>query len=81
MWITKVKIHKDIYTEEYLRKIGLNERQIRAVMYVKEKRKITNKEYHEINAVSNKTAYLELSDLVEKGVFTVEGAGKKLHIR
>jgi len=72
-----VYFRKDIYTEEYLRKIGLNERQIKAVMYVKEKEKITNKEYQEINAVSNKTAYLELSDLVEKGILTVDGTGKK----
>jgi ATP-dependent DNA helicase RecG len=41
----RVIFRKDIYTEEYLRKIGLNERQIKAVTYVKEKGKITNKEY------------------------------------
>ena len=34
-----VYFRKDIYTEEYLRKLGLNERQIKAVMYVKEKGK------------------------------------------
>lgn len=34
---------KDIYTEEYLRNLGLNERQIKAVMYVKEKGRITNR--------------------------------------
>jgi len=31
--------------------MGLNERQIRAVMYVKERGKITNKEYQEICGV------------------------------
>jgi len=41
----RVIFQKDVYTEEYLKKLGLNERQIKAVMYVKEKRKITNKEY------------------------------------
>ncbi len=41
----RVIYRKDIYTEEYLRNLGLNERQIKAVMYVKEKGKITNKEY------------------------------------
>ena len=68
---------KDVYTEEYLKKLGLNERQIKAVMYVKERGKITNREYQELNAVSNKTAYLELTDLVNKGIFTSEGAGKQ----
>jgi ATP-dependent DNA helicase RecG len=38
-----VVFRKDIYTEEYLRNLGFNERQIKAVMYVKEKGKITNK--------------------------------------
>jgi len=46
--------------------MGLNERQIKAVMYVKEKRKITNKEYRTINGVSDETARLELNDLVKR---------------
>lgn len=69
---------KDIFTEEYLLRLGLNERQIKAVMYTKEKGKITNREYQELNSVSNKTSYLELSALVEKRVFVVEGSGKKV---
>ena len=55
-----VYFRKDIYTEEYLRNLGLNERQIRAVIYVKEKGKITNREYKELNTVSNKTEYFEV---------------------
>ena len=73
-----VIFRKDIYTEEYLHRVGLNERQIKAVMYVKDKGKITNREYQELNSVSNKTSYLELSALVEKRVFVVEGSGKKV---
>ncbi|MBU4349648.1 putative DNA binding domain-containing protein [bacterium] len=71
-----VYFRKDIYTEEYLRKFGLNERQIKAVMYVKERGRITNKEYQDINNVSNKTAYLELSNTAERAIFKVEGKGK-----
>ncbi len=56
--------------------MGLNDRQIKAVMYVKEKGKITNKAYQELNFVSNKTAYLELSDIIKKNVFAVEGRGR-----
>lgn len=67
---------KDIYTEEYLRKLGLNERQIKAVIYVKKSGRITNKEYQNINNISNKTAYLELSNIVERAIFKVEGKGK-----
>jgi ATP-dependent DNA helicase RecG len=69
-------MRKDYYTEERLREIGLNDKQIKAVMYVKEKGKITNREYQELNFVSNKTAYLELSDIIKKNIFSVEGSGR-----
>ncbi|CUT07084.1 ATP-dependent DNA helicase RecG [Candidatus Kryptonium thompsonii] len=68
-----VYFRKDIYTEEYLRNLGLNERQIKAVMYVKEKGKITNKEYREINQVSKPTASRELAILVNKKILRQEG--------
>jgi len=73
-----VQFYRDRWNDENLRKLGLNERQIKAVMYVKEKGRITNKEYQEIAGVSNKTAYLELSDAVEKGVFVLEGSGRRI---
>lgn len=74
----RIIFRKDILTTEYLRNLGLNERQIKAVMYVKEEGEITNKEYQGLNAVSNKTAYLELSDIVEKGVLILEGKGRQV---
>lgn len=57
---------KDIYNKEELSKLGLNDRQIKAVLYVKEKGKITNSEYQEINEISKRTAAYELVELVEK---------------
>jgi len=75
IWLT---FQKDIWTEDYLRSLGLNERQIKAVMWVKEKGSITNREYRELNKVSNKTAYLELADLIQRGVLMSEGTGKGL---
>ncbi|MGB9677664.1 MAG: hypothetical protein ACPLZ9_03510 [Candidatus Ratteibacteria bacterium] len=68
-----VVFYKDIYTEENLRKMGLNERQIKAVMYVKQRGKITNKEYQEINNVSRQMATIDLKGLVDKGIFGVVG--------
>ena len=68
---------KDVYTEEYLQKLGLNERQIKAVMYVKEKGRITNREYQEVCGVSKATATRDLSELVNKGVFLIHGEGKR----
>ncbi|MDR1344299.1 MAG: hypothetical protein LBJ39_02995 [Tannerellaceae bacterium] len=58
-----------------MKKLGLNERQIKAVEYVKGKGKITNKEYQKINEISNKTATYELKELVENfNVLKISGA-------
>ena len=58
---------------EYLREQGLNERQVKAVLHINEKSKITNKEYQDINGVSKPTATRELRDLVNKGVIVKIG--------
>ena len=62
-WLT---FRKDIYNKEDLSKLGLNERQVKAVLYVKEKGKITNTEYQEINSVSKRTATNDLTELVNE---------------
>jgi len=56
---------KDIYHEKYLTELDLNERQVKAVLYTKEKGKISNKEYQEICEVSKGTATKELRELIE----------------
>jgi ATP-dependent DNA helicase RecG len=60
-----VIFRKDIYNAEYLNDLGLNERQVKAVLYAKEKGKITNKEYQELNSVSRRTATNDLTELVD----------------
>jgi ATP-dependent DNA helicase RecG len=70
-----VTLFKDRFSEEELRKMELNDRQIKAVRYVKEKGKITNKEYQEINAVARRWATVELTDLVNKNIFKNIGYG------
>ena len=47
----------------------MNERQIKAVMYVKEKGKITNKEYQEVAETTDRTALRDLKHLCELGIF------------
>jgi ATP-dependent DNA helicase RecG len=74
-----VVFRKDIYTEEYLRNLGLNERQIQAVMYVKEKGKITNKGYREITGLSDEGARIDLNTLVEKKILLLRGKGRSVH--
>jgi ATP-dependent DNA helicase RecG len=60
-----VEFRKDIYNADSLREKGLNERQIKAVLYAKEKGKITNKEYQEINKISRQMATNELHNLTK----------------
>ena len=64
----KVVFLKDPYAPERLRAMGLNERQIKAVLYVKEQGSISNKEYQELTGVKERTATSELGDLVKKGI-------------
>lgn len=61
---------EDILKETYLLKLGLNERQIKAVQYVKEKYKITNMEYREINQTTDRTALRDLKNLCDKDILT-----------
>lgn len=78
-----VTLFKNNLTTEQLTKLGLNERQLKAVVYVKEKGKITNKEYQELNLVAKPTATRDLAELVEKfSIFknTGKGAGSYYEI-
>jgi ATP-dependent DNA helicase RecG len=61
-----VTLFKDKFNEEQLMKMGLNPRQVKAVLYVKKNGKITSKEYQDINEISKRTSVNELADLVEK---------------
>lgn len=67
--------YKDIFTEENLQKMGLNERQVKAVLYVKEKGKITNGDYQELNKCSRNTVTNDLRKLIQKGI--IKESGKK----
>ena len=55
-------------TGEWLRQ-GLNERQIGALLHLTEHRRITNREYRELQPdVSDETVRRDLADLVERGL-------------
>jgi len=75
----KVVFLKDPYTPERLQALGLNERQIKAVLYVKEHGKITNREYRKLTAISDEGARLDLKQLVEKGILEARGGGRSTH--
>lgn len=61
-----VTIYKDIYNEKYLARLDLNERQLKAVLYVKEKKSISNSVYQDLCGVSKATASRDLTELTEK---------------
>lgn len=68
-----VVFRKDIYNHNELKELGLNERQIKAVLFVKENGTINNSDYQKINNCSRNTASNELSDLIKKGLFLSSG--------
>ena len=70
-------IFRKPYAKEELRKLGLNERQIKAVEYVEKRGSITNREYQKLTLVSRKTATRDLTDLVKRGIFNIVGRGKR----
>ena len=59
-------IYKDIYNEKHLAKLDLSERQLKAVLFVKEKKSISNSEYQVLCDVSKPTATRDLTELSEK---------------
>ena len=73
----RVIFRKDIYTGEYLSGLGLNERQIKAVMYVKKRGDINLSSFKTLAPeFSDKTLYRDLQDLVVKGVLKELGEKK-----
>lgn len=76
--IPQVAPKADIYAEEHLRSIGLSERQIKAVTYVRANGRITNKEFRELVGITDRTALRALTVICEKGIFQKVGTtGRK----
>ena len=67
-------LFKDVFTKEVLGRLSLNERQMKAVQYVKEHGDITNRDYRQKLVLSNRTALRDLNVLCAKGVFEKVGA-------
>ncbi len=62
----QVTLFKNFLDKTKLIELGLNNRQIQAVEYLKEKGKVTNSEYQRLNSISKATATRDLTELVEK---------------
>jgi ATP-dependent DNA helicase RecG len=68
-----VEFRKNIYNEKYLQSLNLNDRQVKAVLYAKDKGKITNSEYQTLNDCSRNTASNDLKELVDKDLLKPSG--------
>jgi ATP-dependent DNA helicase RecG len=60
-----IEFRKDIYNEKYLKTLNLSDRQVKAILFVKDKGKITNSDYQTLNDVSKATATRDLTELTE----------------
>ena len=74
--VMTVTFYKDNLTEENLNKLGLNARQIKAIVYMKEKGSITNKEYKSFFNITDRTALRDLNDLISKEFVQKRGEKK-----
>ena len=77
--VMTITFHKTKLNEESLKKMGLNERQVKAVMYAKKNGKITNREYRQINNVSDEGARIDLNIMIKKDILVQKGKGRSVH--
>jgi len=59
--------------------MGLNERQMKALIHIAQHGPISRKQYCELIGVSRMTAYRDLSDLVKRDLLQVRGSGRYVH--
>jgi ATP-dependent DNA helicase RecG len=74
-----VTFRKSMLTDEYLEQLGLNERQKKAITYLKKHGKIDRKTYITICDVEKTLAHEELADMVNKDLLDMVGTGKGIH--
>lgn len=68
-----VEFRKDIYNEKHLQSLNLSDRQVKAVLFTKEKGKLTNSDYQKLNDVSRETATRDLKELIDKHLIKPSG--------
>lgn len=68
---------KDIYTEENLRRYGLEARHIKALLFTKENGRISNSEYQKLSNVSKRTVSNDLQLLMNKKLRNKTGTTRR----
>ncbi len=71
-----VTLFKDIYTENYLSDLKINERQKTAIKSLKKSHFITNSEYRALFDITDRTALRDIEELIKMSIFKKEGDGR-----
>ncbi len=70
-----------MHSHDRMKGLNLNERQVKAVQFIKSNLRITNTEYQKLTSVSRATTKRDLDEMVKLGLFKLEGAGRSAHYR
>jgi len=71
-----IEFRKDVYHKECLAELGLNERQLDALLFFRQKNEIVNSEYVKRYNVTDRTARYDLTELVGKNLLIKKGDRK-----
>lgn len=63
-----VVLTTSVFTVDRLHTLGLSDRQVKAMLFVKERGSITDNQYRELAGVKDRTAAADLADLVKRGL-------------
>jgi len=77
----RVTIWRNWLTDDRMKGLNLNKRQVKAVQFLKSDIRITNTEYQKLTGVSRATAKRDLDEMVKLGLLKLEGAGRSAHYR
>jgi len=77
----RVTIWRNWLTDDRMKVLNLNERQVKAVQFLKSDIRITNTEYQRLTSVSRATAKRDLDEMVKLGLVKLEGASRSAHYR
>lgn len=77
----RVTIWRNWLTEDHMKGLNLNERQVEAVQFLKSNLRITNTEYRNQTGVSRATAKRDLDEMVKLGLLKLVGAGRSAYYR
>ncbi len=77
----RVTIWRNWITDDRIKDLHLNDRQVRTIKNLKSDLSITNTKYQKLNNVSRATAKRDLDKMVKLGLVKLEGAGRASYYR